>query len=48
MTEPTEEQKQFMIKHRLRPDTWLVYEETEKELVIISKRRTMRRVLKKK
>ena len=47
MTEPNELQIALMRKHRLNPNNWLVLEETDKKLVLITRRKTMRRVLEK-
>ena len=46
MTEPNEQQKALIEKHKLNPANWLVYAETSKKLVI-KNRRGMRRELKK-
>ena len=47
MIEPNEQQIALMRKHRLNPNNWLVLEETDKKLVLITRRKTMRRVLEK-
>lgn len=55
MTEPNEQQEELIRKHTvnpnskytLNPDNWMVLEETNKQLVILSKRNKARRVLLK-
>ena len=47
MTEPNEQQKALIEQHKLNPDNWLVYAETSKKLVLLSRRTKQRRVLQK-
>lgn len=47
MTYPTEEQEALMRKYKLRPEHWIVYQETATKLVLLNKRKSMRRVLEK-
>lgn len=55
MTEPNEQQAELIRKQTvnpnstrtLNPDHWMVLEETNKQLVILSKRTRLRRVLLK-
>lgn len=47
MTEPNEQQKALMVKHKMNPANWVVFSETSKELIVLSKRISMRKVLVK-
>lgn len=43
----TKEQAEIMRKYGLVPDHWIVFSETSKKLIILSKRTRLRRVLLK-
>lgn len=47
MTEPNEQQKELIEQHKLNPANWIVFSETSKKLIVLSKRTSMRKVLKK-
>ena len=47
MTEPNEQQKTLIEQHKLNPANWIVFQETSKKLIVLSKRTSMRKVLKK-
>ena len=47
MTYPTEEQEALMRKYGLNPEHWIVYQETRKTLIVLCKRKSKRKVLKK-
>lgn len=45
MTEPNEQQIALMVKHKMNPANWVVFQETGKKLIVLSKRTSMRKVL---
>ena len=45
--EPTKEERIFLKSRRLIPDSWLILYENKSELVVVSRRRSYRKVLKK-
>ena len=47
LTEPNEQQIALMQKYKMNPANWVVFSETSKELIVLSKRTSMRKVLKK-
>lgn len=47
MTEPNEQQIALMQKYKMNPANWVVFQETSKKLIVLSKRTSMRKVLQK-
>lgn len=47
MTEPNEQQIELMQKYKMNPANWVVFQETSKKLIVLSKRTKMRKVLVK-
>jgi hypothetical protein len=47
MTEPNEQQIELMQKYKMNPANWVVFSESSKELIVLSKRTSMRKVLQK-
>lgn len=45
MTEPNEQQIELMQKYKMNPANWVVFSESSKELIVLSKRTSMRKVL---
>ena len=45
--EPTNEERIFLKSRGLIPDSWLILYENKSELVVVSRRRSYRKVLKK-
>lgn len=47
MTEPNKQQIELREKYKMNPANWIVFSETSKKLIVLSKRTSMRKVLVK-